>query len=1053
VEKNSSYIVYNAAAGSGKTYTLVRDYLQILFTHTDSYYFRYVLAITFTNKAATEMKERVMQTLKDFASNDKNEMKSDIMALTTLNSQTFQKKAKAILESVLDDYSSFNITTIDSFTHRLMRTFAIDFGLSPDFNVELDADKVLQQAVDLVVAKIGLDEKLTKTLIEFSLKQSDDDKAWDISKNLFEFSKILLNETDKIEFHTFLDKSFEDFSTLQKKIKSDIKDKTIKMIEIGEKGLKIITEAGLQPTDFLRSQFPNHFANLAYNLEKCSFFDQSTLKRNVEDHIFYAKKTPQSVVDAIEQLVPQLIELYEKSEVIYSQLSIRKIWDEGLFPMMLLNYIFLTLENVKTEENIQFISDFNEKISAKVKNEPAPYIYERLGEKFKHYFIDEMQDTSVLQWNNLISLIDNALSQENGSLLLVGDAKQSIYRWRGSKPEQFISLSQSDNNEPYKIKKEVKNLDVNYRSFNEIVNFNNEFFSHISDVLHENSYQNLYKNTVIQQENPKKGGLVQIEFVKRNQFNDTDEEEVQDPIFPKKVLETIQSLDSDFQWKDVCVLVRTNAQGNAVAQYLIQNGIEIISSENLLLNQNPKIVFIVDLLKLLYYPQDKNIRFDVLHYLHNELQVHLSQHQFFSQLIDLDSTDFYIKLAEYQLYFNPKRFYQNTIYDGFEYLIRSFNINREPDIYLVQFAEFLFDYQIQKGSDLAGFLDYWEQKKEKISVSMPEGKNAVRIMSIHKSKGLQFPIVIYPYDLNLYKSIQPKVWYHFSEDQPLEGFDKLMIPHKSELQYSDTIGTSLYHGFRHQLELDNINLLYVTMTRAVEQLYIITDFGLSSKGELKMNYFSGLFTRFLQHNGIWDDEKLMYSFGNKAKVRLEKVVSPEKEPYATYPVFDTYISTDYSEHNLAYYTQNSKMWDTEQGKAIHFGNVTHAILAQIISSDEMPIVLRQFEQSGTISSKEMYVLENYITKLMQHQVLKKYFEPQFKVLCEKEIFVPGQSNLIPDRIVFFNEHQVGILDYKTGNPMREHEQQIQKYAEVLKEMGLEVVEKWLVYLGEEIELR
>jgi len=1046
-------VVYNAAAGSGKTYTLVRDYLLILFTHSDFNYFRHILAITFTNKAAAEMKERILQTLKDFALDRENAMKAAILAETAMNSQSFQAKAKAILTSILNDYSSFNITTIDSFTHRLMRTFAFDFGLSLDFNVELDADKVLQQAIDLVIAKIGLDDNLTKALIEFSLQQSDEDKAWDISKNLYEFSKILLNETDKLEFQSLLNKSFEDFSTLQKKLKQEIESLTGRMHEIGGEGLKIIADAGLQPNDFLSSQFPNHFVNLAYQSEKCKFFDQSTLKKNTSEQRFYAKKTPQSVADTIEQIIPQLIALYEESEVLYSRLNIRKLWGEGLFPMMLLHYIFHTLERVKADENIQFISDFNEKISSKVKNEPAPYIYERLGEKFKHYFIDEMQDTSVLQWTNLISLIDNTLSQENGSLLLVGDAKQSIYRWRGGKPEQFISLSQSDDHHPFKIDKEVRDLKVNYRSFNEIVKFNNAFFTHISDIFKEGSYQNLYKNTVLQEENSKKGGYVQIEFVKKEKPTEAEEEEAQDPIFPKKVLEKIQNLDSQFQWKDVCVLVRKNAQGNAVAQYLMQNGIEVISSENLLLSQNEKINFLVNLLKSLYHPQDQELRFELLYFLYNTLKPSIAQSEFFYQLINIDITDFYEKLKVFDLIFDPKLFYQKTLYDGFEYLIRAFHFNEEPDIYLVQFAEFLFDFQMQNGSDLAGFLDYWEQKKDKLSISVSEGKNAVRIMSVHKSKGLQFPVVIFPYDLNIYNAINPKVWYHFPEDQYLEEFDKLMIPHRTILQYSDPIGIEIYQNFRNQLELDNINILYVALTRAVEQLYLITDYGLNAEGAPKTNYYSGWFTHFLQHKEDWSEGKLVYEFGTKDKVILNNTVAEPLKSEISHSYLETYTSSDYSEHHLAYYTQQSKLWTTEQGKAIHFGNVTHSVLSQIITYDEMSMVLHQFEDNGIINANEKTILENYISKLLQHSVLKKYFEPQHKVLCEREIFVPNQSNLIPDRIVFFNEKQIGILDYKTGNPMQEHEQQIQKYADVLKEMGFEVIEKWLVYLGDEIELR
>jgi len=516
LKKTATFSVYNASAGSGKTYTLVRDYLGILLQKKDAYYFRHILALTFTNKASAEMKQRILENLQCFISDEINDMKRDLMQKTGLDALQIAIRSKAILEAILFDYSNFHITTIDSFTHRIIRSFAFDFGLSSDFDVELDTGKILQEALDSVLDQIGIDTPLTQALIHFSLQKSDEDKAWDITANLYEFSKILLNETDQREFETLTSKTHEDYQRLQKKLFSQRHLMEKKMSAIGKFALEIIDFNGINHEDFFyKGRFPKHFIALEKNWQNAKFFDQSVLQNDVESRKFYKEKISTETKNLIDSVLPELVPLYSESEQLYSKLLLSKFLEDSIVPMSILTYIYKAVKHLKSDYNIQFISDFNELIQHKIKDEAAPFIYERLGETFKHYFIDEMQDTSVLQWQNLISLIDNALSQEEGSLLLVGDVKQSIYRWRGSNPEQFMALSNPHSNEPFNVSKNVINLDTNFRSFTEIIDFNNHFFSHISDVLQNTSYQSIYQNETYQKQNSQKGGYVQIEFLKK----------------------------------------------------------------------------------------------------------------------------------------------------------------------------------------------------------------------------------------------------------------------------------------------------------------------------------------------------------------------------------------------------------------------------------------------------------------------------------------------------------------------------------------------------------
>jgi superfamily I DNA/RNA helicase len=557
----------------------------------------------------------------------------------------------------------------------------------------------------------------------------------------------------------------------------------------------------------------------------------------------------------------------------------------------------------------------------------------------------------------------------------------------------------------------------------------------------------LYKDGVSQNQNHQKGGYVQLDFIKKNK----DDEEDKSLIYPKNVLETIQNLDKEFEWKDICVLVRKNSQGAAIAQYLIENGIDILSSESLLLKQNERIIFLVNTLQILYNPKDLESRYNVLDFLYNHLEISTSKHEFFDALILLPSVDFYEQLNNYGIDINASIFHEKSLYDSIEYLIRGFKLNEKSNIYLQFFLDFVLEFQIQDGSDLAGFLEHWENKKDKLSISVPEEKNAVRIMTIHKAKGLQFPIVIFPHDLSIYENKFEKLWYNFEKPDDFNGFSKVLITQNNALQYTDNEGIRLYNELREQKELDNFNLLYVVLTRAIEQLYILTDYGLDVNKKPKTNYFSGLFTRYLMRLKIWQESQLQYSFGNKNKVEVEMKNLIDNKPESA--ILEAFISTDPASHQLLFHTRNSLLWDTEKGKAIDYGNLIHEILAQIITVDDAPLVINQYIENGLIEKEEIEKISNKIDRILHHKLLKKYFDSNHNVLCEREIYtIDGQIH-IPDRLVFFNEKRVGILDYKTGLPMIEHRDQIDFYAKIISEMGYEVIEKYLVYIGDEIEVK
>jgi ATP-dependent exoDNAse (exonuclease V) beta subunit len=1039
VQQPSIFQVYNASAGSGKTFTLVKEYLKVLLNSEDIFSFQKILAVTFTNKAAGEMKERVLSSLEDFAAGKENDLCNIIIKEIDADKPIIQQRSKKILEAILQNYAAFSITTIDSFTHKIIKSFAYDLGLPQNFEVEMDAVSLLNQAVDVLISKIGSDKKLTKLLIDYSLDKTDDDKSWDISRDLNEFAKVLLNEDDIKHFRALANKKLEDFTNLKTKLYSHQKELKEAIKNVGAAFLDLIENHGIAHKDFMRATIPKFFLDLSAKSVNIDFLKRSeTIEKAIENHQYYSKTTTTAVASLIENIVPEIINLYAQSKDLYSQFLMNKLALKNIIPLAVLNNINIELEQIKEENNIRLNAEFNQLISDNIKEQPAPFIYERIGQRFQHYFIDEMQDTSELQWQNLIPLIDNALAQENSILLLVGDGKQAIYRWRGGKAEQFIELGSPLKN-PFHVKKEIKSLETNFRSYSEVINFNNSFFQHTANFIQNDSYKNLFIEGNKQFENSKKGGFVSLTFLEKEE--DKDLEKLK---YPKKVLEKINKLKDSFSLNEICVLTRTKKDGVAVANYLSENGVDIISSETLLIQNSLKVCFIIDVLKVLQNANDEETRFEVLYFLHQHLQIKNPKHIFFKEFSKVDNQTIFESLKLYGISFEISTFYQLPFYEKIEEIIRGFNLIHTSDAYLQFFLDVVIEQQ-RKSTDVADFLEFWELKKDKLSIVAPGSSNAVQIMTIHKSKGLEFPVVIFPCDVNIYKQINPKVWLNELPEN-YDNFEELLIPYNKELSYVNDTGLEIYNQQREELELDNFNLLYVSLTRAVEQLYVITEMKISAKGEENTNFYSGVFINYLIQNKLWKEGVLEYYFGDEIRVSKNELQSSVAE------IHQKFISTPWQEHNVVLLAGASKLWDTNQGKAINFGNLFHEILSKIITEKDVSKIIAAYHQEGIIDKNQLLIINSTIISVVNHPKLASYFSEEVTVYNEREIVDTDNQIIIPDRLVFLGENEVVIIDYKTGNPSAEHHQQLLKYERVLKTMHFKVDKKLLIYINDKIDV-
>ena len=1037
--EHHAFKIYNASAGSGKTFTLVKEYLKILFNSSNQYLFKNILAITFTNKAVAEMKDRIIETLKQFSEpsilENPNSMFSAICEDLEMEPQTLHDKSIKLLNTIIHNYAAFDISTIDGFTHKLIRTFAHDLKLPLNFEVDLDQDALLSEAVDRLINKAGTHAALTKILVDFAIEKADDDKSWDVAFDFNKIAKLLVNENDIPFIETLKDKSIDDFKVLKAQLKKEISNQEIRVVEKAQFVLTLIEEAGLEFNDFSGSYLPKHFQKLVDKNFDLNF--DVKWQEDIETKTLYPKRVNNNIASVIEQIQSQIALAFSETKSGVFHYKFLKSFYKNITPLSVLNAINSELNTLKLEQNKMLISEFNSIISKEIKEQPTPFIYERIGEKFNHYFIDEFQDTSVMQWENLIPLLGNSLSTLTGSTMLVGDAKQAIYRWRGGKAEQFIDLFNTKSF-PFPIEQHVKNLPENYRSFKEIVDFNNGFFKFLAhEVFNSDDYKNLYEQS--------KQDITKIEngYVKLS-FLDIEKDDDRDAVFSENVLGAIQGcLDNNFELQDICILVRKKKEGVAIANYLSQNKIPIVSSETLLLSNSPEVCFINDLLALLIQPKNNELKILVLNYLATLFNID-DKHGFFTNHINLPISELFKSLESFHIFVNSTSLVQLPLYDLAETIVRSFNLVKTSNAYIQFYLDTILDFSQKKGSDISGFLTYFEKKKDSLSIVSPKGQNAVQIMTIHKSKGLEFPVVIFPYaDLDIYRELEPKEWFKIDKEK-YYGFSYTLLNYSKDFENYGEEGQRIYNNHKSEQELDNINLLYVTLTRAVEQLYIISSKDISAKGEINSKKYSGLLINYLNHLGLWNDAQSTYSFGTAEKLTQNLVESKETI------IQNQFISTSKEDHNIKVVTKSGFLWDTNQEKAIEKGNLIHNIMAHIHTKSDIDEVINDFITTSIINTEQASSLKQLILQIVEHPKLENYYNENDTIYNERDIITKDGFILRPDRVILNVKNEAVIIDYKTGNENKKHEQQLQLYQDVLEDMNITVKKKILVYTNDDI---
>ncbi|WP_310554598.1 UvrD-helicase domain-containing protein [Flavobacterium sp.] len=1048
--KTPAFSIYNASAGSGKTYTLVKEYLKIILTSKKDDAYKNILAITFTNKAVFEMKTRIIDSLFDFSKDNPSEksiqLMQDLEREINLNHIKIKTKAQSIIKNIIHNYAAFDISTIDKFTHKVIRSFAFDLGLPNTFDVSLDTENLLQEAVDAIVAQAGEDAVLTKLLIDFTMEKTDDDKSWDVSSEILNTGRLILNENYRDEILSLKDKTIPDFIELKNKLEIICKSLESENIDFANQAMLLIESQGIDLKSFSRETFPNHLG----------FIQRGELKpthkkfRKVEDIAINKSAKDKDIIEGIaDELIYTLYKVYKN----YEKKDFYEAFLKNITPLSLLNTVSNQLSKIQEEQNILSISEFNKLIFEHIQNQPAPFIYERLGEKYKHFFIDEFQDTSEMQWQNLIPLIDNALASQDlqgvqGSLLIVGDPKQSIYRWRGGKAEQFIDLAKSKN--PFSNKdKSVFNLESNYRSFDQVIDFNNDFFKFLSQKFTNEEYKDLYENKSFQKPNHKKGGYVNISFITEIEEESKSELEEENndknEIYLKATLKTIHKVFKEgFSFNEIVILTRNNKHGVLLANFLTENNIPVISSESLLINASSEVKFVLNLLQYLNDKKDIESLANALYYLVQNFENKIETHDFILEGIQYkEEKELENWLSTFGIHLSFQNIRRKSLYEVAEMVVSKCINSEKNNAYIQYFLDIVLEREVKYQMNIGDFLDYWDKNGHKLSIPSAEGSNAIRIMTIHKAKGLEFPVVIFPFaEEDFSRNKREKIWLN-SESTELD-FDKFLIDKSSKVADYGENASEVYNQKTQEDLLDNINVLYVALTRAEEQLHIISSVKNRNKAGDLPNNLASFFIGFLEDYKNFDENALDYEFGTSKRISKQKLIEAKRKNIKP-------VTSVINPAAIKIAQREALMWGTNQLKAIEFGNVLHEVLSFVKTKADISTAIIKALENGLITATQKEEVEKTITEIVFHSDLVDFFDEESIVFNEQNILKKNTKTIKPDRVTIKGRNAY-LLDYKTGKHQHKYENQLKEYELALQEMGFQVQKKVLLYIGENIEI-
>ncbi len=1023
--------IYNASAGSGKTYTLVREFIVLALSEQRPDAFRSILAITFTNKASAEMKARVLDALEKMANEHPKtaHLVEEIAKKMGIKPELLPEKAANLLRSIMHQYGDFSIGTIDSFMHRVVRTFAYDLHLPVSFSVELDKTNLIKQAIDQILDLAGEDEAITEVLLGYNQNRSEDEKNTDISAELQALANDLLDDTRSAYIERITHLPIKHFLDLRKDLLKSM-DAFRKHLETESSDiLNSLIGQGIEIGDFAQGNKGIYAYWIQLSNPANEKFEPSdtVLKTNEGEYWHSSKcgKPKQALIAELRQQLQHksdaLLDFVERYSGPY---TIEKEICSTIYATALLREISIRIDSIRNEQHTMHISEFNKRVAEIVMNEPAPFVYERLGEKYAHYLIDEFQDTSITQWQNLLPLVQNGLATASQSML-VGDGKQAIYRFRGGEVEQFITLPlpYPDNLNETQLERyrlltmhhESVELDTNFRSRPNIVNWNNEFYKHLSDRLHAN-HSKLFSEL---NQNPKKdseGGFVSVRFLTDKDASAAEYAELQG----EEVLRLVRELldERNYEPRDIAVLTRSNKHGSLLANLLLQQKIPVVSGESLVVKGKPEVQFLLAWLRVL---SNNDVAINLLQICGYLIQHHKIPYSSVDKLlaeVRIDSSSVLEMLEKAGFHVQATTLKAQNLAEVVHNLIKVFEFDLLNDSFLQFFLEAVWFSSDQSNPDIPSFLTKWGEIEDKYSVTLPQNANAVRIMSVHKSKGLEFPVVILAFASNDEGRRDEFLWIDdpvvLPTGLPVMRFkikkDLLNTPLKPYLEEEQSRKT-----------LDRINLLYVASTRPENALYILSRFNKHEAVDDWGNFLKSFCAK------LTADESGAFTWGDELHQKIESADASKKQSAPERNI--SYEIGNWRDKLSIAHSRNASF----ESEAIRMGNLVHTTLSWIRIASDFDSAIQRLGTSGLASENEIIEVQKRIELLFNNPDAKAFFNDFDLVYIERSLLLANGDVLRPDRVVV-KGNKTTLIEYKSGKKEQKHFQQTTTYLETLRSM-------------------
>lgn len=1078
MEQDPRLLVYKASAGSGKTFTLAVQYIRQLIE--DPYSYRRILAVTFTNKATTEMKERILSQLYGIATSLKSSdgYLKEIMKTSNKSVDEIRKAADTALKNIIHDYSRFRIETIDSFFQSVMRNLARELELGANMTIELNNGDVLSDAVDSMIEKLDRMSPTLYWLLEYIEERIADDKRWNVSSEIKGFGRNIFDEA-YIEKGVALREKLKDTKFIpqyRKKLQEKRESILDTMKGFSEHFQEILNANGLTPADLKNGTrgIGSYFNKIASG-KLSNDVRNSTVEKCLECAENWTTKTS-PYKDTIISLANQvLIQVLNDAE--NTRMSSNKVLSSCDMSLRYLNnlQLLMRIDSEVREQNLShnrfLLSDTNALLHSIIREGDASFVYEKIGTTIDTVMIDEFQDTSRMQWENFHLLLEESLAQKEGSMI-VGDIKQSIYRWRNG---DWKILAGLDKDRSFRLNS--KTLDTNWRSEANIIAFNNDIFTSACKVLNErykadegeDCTQLLDAYSDVRQKTSKdtKEGYIKLSFLKNSEehpYTDTTME---------LLAEEVDSLvKKGVRVNDIAILVRKNKSIPAIADYFDKNTpYRVVSDEAFRLDASLAVCMLIDGLRYISEPTDRIAcaRLAVAY------QKEILKKDVDYNTVLLNSVEDYLP-AEFRLMLPEMSLM--PLYELLEKLFVIFRMDmiEEQDAYLCAFYDAVTEYMQNNSSELTSFLTYWNETL--YAKTIPSGEiSGIRILSIHKSKGLEYHTVLLPFcDWKMEnETFNHMLWCRINEaDADKEPFCELDL---TPVNYSSAMAESYfsdsYREERLQLWVDNLNLLYVAFTRACKNLIVwckdeqkdtvskLLRESIDCMKEIKITCNMPELDEEDEENKEENDEPIVYEYGEicisgekKKSDSTNRLVAIPDAVNVKIESLETEIDFKQSNRSADFIRGDEDEEENLRSQYIRQGQLLHTLFASIDTKEDLTAAIERLLFEGVIESAEKaQEIYEIAEKALNLDEVKDWYSGEWTLYNECSIIYNDEQGKMqtrrPDRVMM-KGNEVVVVDFKFGKKKPEYSTQVREYMSLLSEMGYTDIKGyiWYVYSGE-----